>query len=79
MDSVFFSFLMYGAKQMANCTIDNIFDSMKQDIIIVPGLQMRKRRLREFTRLNQSFILQETKPSRPQRLSLGQPASMRQR
>ena len=38
---------MYGAKQMANCTIDNIFDSMKQDIIIVPGLQMRKRRLQE--------------------------------
>lgn len=64
---------------MAKRLIDNILDSMKQDIIIILRLQMRKRRLREFTGLNQSFILQETKPSRPRRLSLGQPVSMRQR
>ena len=78
MDSVF-SFLAHSTKKMVYRTIDDILDSMKHDIIIIPQSAEEKTEPQRVYMTYHSFILQETKASSHKRLSSGQPASMRQR
>lgn len=63
---------------MVSHTIDDVLDSMKHDIIIIPGSAGRTEAQRAWM-IYHSFILQETKALSHRRLALGQPASMRQR